>query len=329
MNLIVALLAVLVLSTLPLAGAHSSALAALFAVVLPYLAVVVFLGGIVLRVVGWARSPVPFRIPTSCGQQRSLPWIRSSTLDNPHTGLGVLGRMALEVLCFRSLFRNTKVEIEGKRVVYGPNKWLWLGGIVFHYSMLLVVLRHLRFFTDPVPAPVLWLQGADGFFQIGLPAVYLSTAGFLAGLAYLFFRRVLSAQLRYLSLAADYLPVLVLLGIGTTGVLLRHFVKADLQPVKDLVLGLVAFRPGVPAGLHPVFFVHLFLVCFLLLTFPFGKLMHAAGVFLSPTRNLANNSRARRHINPWNPKVEVHTYEEYEEEFRERMVGAGIPVDKE
>lgn len=57
--------------------------------------------------------------------------------------------------------------------------------------------------------------------------------------------------------------------------------------------------------------------------------MHLAGVFLSPTRNLANNNRTKRHINPWNPPVKVHTYEEYEEEFRDKMVAAGIPVERE
>jgi hypothetical protein len=54
-----------------------------------------------------------------------------------------------------------------------------------------------------------------------------------------------------------------------------------------------------------------------------------AGVFLSPTRNLANNNRSVRHVNPWNYPVKVHTYEEYEEEFREFMKDAGIPVEKE
>jgi hypothetical protein len=63
--------------------------------------------------------------------------------------------------------------------------------------------------------------------------------------------------------------------------------------------------------------------------FPFSKLMHMGGIFLSPTRNLANNNRAVRHVNPWNYPVEVHTYEEYEEEFREKMIEAGLPVEKE
>ena len=94
-------------------------------------------------------------------------------------------------------------------------------------------------------------------------------------------------------------------------------------------MGLVAFQPKVPEGINVLFYIHFFLVSVLLAYFPFSKLMHMGGVFLSPTRNLANNSRVVRHINPWNPDVKYHTYEEYEDDFREKMVEAGIPVEKQ
>lgn len=96
-------------------------------------------------------------------------------------------------------------------------------------------------------------------------------------------------------------------------------------------MGLVTFHPAIPEGMGAVFFVHFFLVSVLLAYIPFSKLMHIGGVFLSPTRNLVNNSRIKRHINPWNGefKMENHTYAEYEDEFREKMVEAGLPVDKE
>ncbi len=57
--------------------------------------------------------------------------------------------------------------------------------------------------------------------------------------------------------------------------------------------------------------------------------MHMAGIFLSPTRNLANNNRFIRHVNPWNYAVKFHTYAAYEDDFRDKMIEAGIPVDKE
>jgi nitrate reductase gamma subunit len=94
-------------------------------------------------------------------------------------------------------------------------------------------------------------------------------------------------------------------------------------------MSLMRLEPQVPQGLSPLFFAHLFLVSVLWAYFPFSKLMHMGGVFMSPTRNLANNSRAKRHVNPWEYPVKVHTYEQYEEEFRDKMKQAGIPVEKE
>ena len=111
MNLVWSLLAVLILSLIAW-GAHASMnLAPLFLVFIPYGAFVVFLAGFVWRIVSWAQSPVPFRIPTTCGQQKTLPWMKSEPLESPSGTAGVIGRMALEVLLFRSLFRNTKAEI--------------------------------------------------------------------------------------------------------------------------------------------------------------------------------------------------------------------------
>jgi hypothetical protein len=92
---------------------------------------------------------------------------------------------------------------------------------------------------------------------------------------------------------------------------------------------MAAFQPRAPQALGSLFLCHLLLVCALATYFPFSKLMHMGGVFLSPTRNLANNSRSRRHINPWNAPVKTHTYAEWEKEFRDRMQTAGIPLENE
>jgi nitrate reductase gamma subunit len=111
---------------------------------------------------------------------------------------------------------------------------------------------------------------------------------------------------------------------------MRYFIKVDLPGVKTLTMGLVTFRPAIPAGeIGAVFYVHLFLISVLFAYFPFSKLVHMGGVFLSPTRNLTTNSREHRHINPWNYPVKHHTYEEYEDEFRDNMKNVGLPVEKE
>ncbi len=330
MKFIGSLVAVLLLVLLAYLGVGVAGLRELFGVVLPYVSVVVLLLGIVWRVLCWAKSPVPFKIPTTCGQEKSLPWIKQNKLDNPSNGLQVVGRMILEILFFRSLFRNTRMDFRGgeEKVVYGPSKWLWIGAIAFHYSFLVVFFRHLRFFSEPVPWLVKLTQDVDGFFQLGVPAFYITTFVFIGAVGYLLLRRLFIPQLRYISLVNDYFPLLLLLGIGTTGFFLRHLFKTDVVAIKELALGLVSFGPKAPVEASWLFYCHLFLVCVLFMYLPFSKIMHLAGVFLSPSRNMPNNNRAVRHVNPWNYPVKVHTYEEYEDEFREKMYAAGLPVEK-
>lgn len=329
MNFFISLLAVVVLFLAGLYGAKAG-LHMLFGVIIPYAAVVLFLVGLVYRIISWAGVPVPFRIPTTCGQEKSLPWIKQAKLDNPSGTAGVVARMALEILFFRSLLRNTRSElIDNKRVVYSSSPWLWLGAMAFHWSMLVIILRHLRLVLDPVPSCITFLQAADGFLQVGAPAYYITSFMFIAALGYLLLRRLYIPQLRYISLANDYFPLFLLIGIGISGFWLRYIGKTDIVAVKELVLGLARFRPAGLDAVDPLFFAHLFLVSVLVAYFPISKLAHMAGVFLSPTRNLANNNRMVRHVNPWDYPVKVHTYEEYEDEFRDKMKAAGVPVDKE
>ncbi len=329
MGVLASLLAVVALMAAALVGVAGLGWRWLFGVAIPYAAAAVFLVGVVLRVLGWARSPVPFRIPTTCGQQKSLPWIRQSRVENPSTTAGVVARMALEVLVFRSLFRNTRVQLRDGRLTYASTKWLWAAGLAFHWTLLVILLRHLRFFTEPVPGFVLALGRLDGFFQVGLPEILASTVIFLAAVGFLFLRRLLSPPLRYLSLPADWFPLLLLLAIGLSGAWMRHVSKVEVPTVKAWAMGMLHLAPP-PAGVaDAAFYLHLFLVSTLLAYFPFSKLVHMAGVFMSPTRNLTANSREVRHLNPWNHPVPVHTYQEYEDEFRERMRQAGLPLEKE
>lgn len=327
-NLGISLIAVAGLSVMA-AGASATGSFGLLTVVLPYAAFAVFLIGFLYRILLWAKVPVPFRITTTCGQQTSLPWIKHNPLESPSNVWGVIGRMFMEVFLFRSLFRNTEMKMAEGRPVCGSAKWLWFFGLLFHGSLLIIVVRHLRFFVEPIAPWIKGLSALDGFFEIGTPTLYLSDAALLMGLAFLFLRRLVVPRLRYISLVTDYFALLLILGIATTGLLMRHFFPADLLQVKNLALGWVTFAPAAPKGVGPVFTIHLCFVFTLLAWLPFSKLMHMGGIFLSPTRNLANDNRMNRHINPWNAPVKVHTYEEYEDEFREKIKLAGLPLEKE
>ena len=195
------------------------------------------------------------------------------------------------------------------------------------------------FFTEPVAGFVTLLENLDSFMETGiapfagfeLPGLMLSGVVLLGATTLLFLRRIWIPQMRYLSLATDYFPLFLIIGIAFTGALMRYLLKVDLVSAKALTLGIVTFNLPALSVLKDIgvlFYIHFFLVCVLMAYFPFSKLTHMAGIFLSPSRNLSNNSRFVRHINPWDYPVKVHSYDAYEDEFREKMIEAGLPVEK-
>lgn len=334
MKAIFSLILVLALVVIATVGAGAAKMQTIFAYCIPGTAFLIFLVGFACKIISWAKRPVPFRIPTTGGQQMTLDWIPQNKWDNPTTGPQTFIRMALEVLTFRSLFRNTKVVLkhdDGKNPIVGyvSAKWLWLFAIMFHYGFLIVIIRHMRLFMQPVPAPIAFLDWSDSILQILTPTIYISDLLLLGGVTMLLARRFVDAKVRFISLMNDYFPLFLILGIALSGVYMRYIAKVDIMSIKDVVMGLVTFNFKVPAGVDVSFFIHLFLVSTLLAYFPFSKLMHMGGVFLSPTRNMPNDTRINHHENPWNnPNVKPHSYEAYEDDFREPMFEAGLPLEK-
>jgi nitrate reductase gamma subunit len=334
MNAFYSLFLVFALIALAVIGVGAADMTTVFGIVLPYAAMLIFVVGFAYRIVDWARSPVPFRIPTTGGQQKTLDWIEQDRFDNPSNTRETVGRMIFEVLAFRSLFRNTSISLSRKDpdnpvVGYHAAPWLWLFGLMFHYGFLLVLIRHFRFFLEPIPGAVMFLESIDSMLQIGVPTLYQTDIIFTLGIVALLLRRLMIPQVRYMSLVQDYFPLFLILGIAGSGIFMRYFAHVDIATIKEYTMSLVAFSPTIPAeGIATSFWVHMFLVCTLLVYFPFSKLMHLGGVFLSPTRNAPNDTRMVRHENPWNPKTPPHSYEAYEDDFREAMDEAGLPLEK-
>jgi nitrate reductase gamma subunit len=312
-----------------LIGVGGVGLYSVFGIFIPYLAVLLFIVGFVYRVLKWASSPVPFHIPTVLGQQKSLSWIKPDNIGSPFTTGGVVKRLALEILLFRSLLKNEKVELEAPhKLFFKTSTLLWLGAMAFHWSLLVILTRHLRFFLEPVPSAVVVLQRVDSIFQNLLPILYISDVIILIALGYLFIRRIIYPQVRYISLPSDYFVLLAIGGIAISGMLMRLIYKVDLVQVKEWVMAMLRFHPMPPKGVNLIFYIHLFFVSLFVAYFPLSKLMHMPGIFLSPTKNLRNTSRNDRHINPWDHPVKVHTYQEYEDEFRDPMKEVGLPIEK-
>ncbi len=333
MNALYSLLFVFLLVLIPLFGVDAAHLRTLFGVCIPVTAFLIFVVGFTYKVINWGRSAVPFRIPTTGGQFRSFApgMFKQNKYDCPQTGAQTFVRMVLEVFAFRSLFRNTAVSLheskDGPVVAYKSSKWLWLFAIIFHYSFFLVALRHLRLFLEPVPFFVNGLEFVDGLLQIGVPTLYLADCGLVIGVLLLLGRRIVDAKISYISYVSDFFPLFLILSVALSGIYMRYYAKVDVLAIKDLTMGLVTLHFVVPGSIGVSFFVHLFLVSVLMAYFPFSKLMHLPGVFLSPTRNLPNDTRAKHHVNPWNPDIKPHAYEDYEREFGVPMAEAGLPLD--
>ena len=230
-----------------------------------YAATVILIAGVAMRIKKYAQTPAPLKIPT---------------MPAPRTEVGVAWRMFRELAFFESLFRS--------------NKWTWIFGYLFHFGMLLVVLRHFRYFTEPVWFWVNWVQPFGKYAAFAM----------LAGLLGLWARRFLVDRVRYISTPSDHLMLALLVGIAMTGIGMSFLVHTDIVAVKAFFLGLMRFSPQ-PLPTDPLLLVHLGLVALLMIIFPISKLLHAPGIFFSPTRNQVDSSREQRHLANWAKELEA------------------------
>lgn len=228
-----------------------------------YLAAGTLVVGVAAKCWVYARTPQPLKIPTP---------------PAPTTRRGVVLRMLLEVTLFRTLFRS--------------NKWIWLFGWMFHVALLVVLLRHLRYFTEPVWAWVALIQ------PFGLYAGF----ALLAGLAGLWARRVLVDRVRYISSPSDHLMLALLAAIAASGLAMKYLAHTDIVALKAFFLGLMAFQ-WQPLPADPLLLAHLALVATLMIVFPLSKLLHAPGVFFSPSLNQVDDARERRHAAGWSARI--------------------------
>jgi nitrate reductase gamma subunit len=224
-----------------------------------YAATAILVVGLVRKIVQYARTPAPLKIPTT---------------PAPVTKGGVAVRIAKEVVLFAALFRS--------------NKWIWLFGWIFHFALLLVLLRHLRYVLEPIPTWVVLLQPFGKY------------AGFamVAGLLGLWARRILVPRIRYISQPSDHLILALLVGIGASGLLMTFVAHTDIVALKAFLLGILVFD-WQPLPADPILIVHITLVLVLMVVFPVSKLLHMPGLFFAPTRNQVDNAREKRHLAPW------------------------------
>jgi nitrate reductase gamma subunit len=233
-----------------------------------YFATFVLVAGLLYRIYEYATVPAPLKIATT---------------PAPTTKPGVWLRMFREVAFFESLFKS--------------NKWIWIFGYIFHLALALVLLRHLRYFLDPRLVPDLVWELLTFAQPFGMYAGF----AMLLGLGGLWARRILVNRVRYISAPSDHLMLLLLVMIGVSGMMLQYVERTDIIMVKNFFMSLAYFNlfDWQPLPTTGPLLVHLTLVLALMIVFPFSKLLHAPGVFFSPTRNQVDNPREKRHIAAW------------------------------
>jgi nitrate reductase gamma subunit len=229
-----------------------------------YVATLLLVAGLGYKIFDYSRTPAPLVIPTT---------------PAPTTRAGVVYRMAKEVVVFESLFK--------------ANKWTWVFGWLFHFGLLLVLLRHLRYFTQPV---WFWVDIVQPFGKYASIMMVIGLAGLLA-------RRFLVDRVRYISTPSDYLMLVLLLAIGLSGMTMTFVAHTDIITLKEFFMGLMYFDIQ-PVPSDPILLLHLTLVAGLMVIFPISKLLHAPGLFFSPTRNQVDNPREHRHIAAWAARLD-------------------------
>lgn len=221
-----------------------------------YLATLIFVAGVGRKIYQYASTPAPLKIPTT---------------PAPTTKPGVAWRLLKEVVFFESLFK--------------ASKFTWVFGWLFHAGLFVALLCHLRYFTEPV------------WWWVALLAPFSKFAGMamVVGLAGLLCRRIFVDRVRTISAPSDYLMLVLILLIAGTGLLTRFVTHTDIVAIKQFARGLFGFE-FLSFGGGVVMFLHILFVAILLIIFPFSKLLHAPGLFFSPTRNQADNPREKRHV---------------------------------
>ena len=229
-----------------------------------YLAFFIFAYGLISKILQYKNTPAPLKIPT---------------MPAPTTQAGVVFRMSKEVVFFESLFKSSKAT--------------WLFGWLFHFGLLLDMLRHLRYFIDPI---WFWVLIIQPFGKYGSILMFIGLAGLLT-------RRIIVDRVRYISSPSDHLMLVLLLSITTTGMAMSFYLGADVISVKSFFIGLMTFDiQNIPSD--PVLVSHLLMVASLMIIFPYSKLLHAPGLFFSPSRNQVDNAREKRHVAKWAEDLE-------------------------
>ncbi len=223
--------------------------------VLPYIAILTFVGGMIYRVYAWNKTPQP-------GKMTLFPAPKGS----------MSGSILKEVLFFPSLFRG--------------DRSLWYMSWIFHAMVALVFLGHLRVVTGAIDAMLIPFIGKGGVGLMSTVAGGAAGVVMLATCVLLLIRRYNNERVSQITTPADIFALLLLLSIIITGDLMRFAgVHLDLAMTRTWAMSLLTFTPNDPANsvllANNLFLVHALLGQILFMYIPFSKILHFGGIFFT------------------------------------------------
>ncbi|KLU64471.1 hypothetical protein DEAC_c36730 [Desulfosporosinus acididurans] len=244
MKFLSSLLVVLALTFIAWFGVGVLKLYAVFGIGIPYLALIIFAIGFTNR----------------------LLQLEQNNPENSPGTKKLTARRLLELLYFRSFFGNIKMKRQESKEESGPSNWFWAGVYIFFGALLIILIRHLRLFLNPVPSFIQGLETIDSFLTIGFPhnVIYITDIVFIVALAVIVLRSIYSSFMKNTSASLSYVPLFLLLGSALSGIIMVYYWRVDIVSVKELGMGLVTFRPFIPTNEGSILFIHIFLVSSLL-----------------------------------------------------------------
>jgi nitrate reductase gamma subunit len=159
---------------------------------------------------------------------------------------------------------------------------LWFLAWIFHATLALVFIGHLRVFTGVFDR----ILGAAGMTPRGLDlmsALVGGAAGILLlviGLL-LLLRRIALPRVREITGIPDILAIVLVVVIIITGDILRFSAPFDLEQTRVWAASLLHFAPVTPK--NDMFLLHLALSQLLIVFIPFSKILHFGGIFFTHT----------------------------------------------
>jgi len=221
--------------------------------VMVYVAVAVFIGGSIYRIVKWLRTP---KSP-----------VRQGMFPQPESSAGRLLKMGKDSFIFPQ--------------VLDTDRWMWFFVIGMHLAGIGLFFGHLRLLFEITP--LYNALGAGGMEKLANWAGGAIGISLFIAFTYFLLRRFKSPY-RELSVPEDYLLLVLILMLVLLGDHLRLTQPFDLATYREYMSSLLHFKPSFPAtiALQPARWVlvgHIFTANLLLIYFPFSKLVHSIGGF--------------------------------------------------